>query len=301
MENNLVSIIVISYNSEKFILETLQSIENQTFKNIELIISDDSSTDNTLEIAKKWCNEHFKRFAKIEIISSEKNTGISRNANRGLFAANGKWVKFIAADDILEKNCIKNNVEFAEKNPEAEIIFSKMFIFDSKTLFGTEFFNKKFYQKTAKQQFLDLCVQWQISTPTSFILRDFLLRKNGFDENFFIEDFPFFLKTTLEGTKLYGFDTLTAFYRKHSQSASTRNDQQFVNIRYFYDVKKTCQEIIFPNTKKFFLLRLRWKLFIFVNEKIIKKGNKLKDYNIFLTIINNFDFVVSFLYSFIKI
>ena len=81
----LVSIIVITYNSSKYVLETLESAYNQTYQNIELIISDDCSTDDTVEVCKKWVDEHKDRFVRSEIITTPVNTGIPVNCNRGLY------------------------------------------------------------------------------------------------------------------------------------------------------------------------------------------------------------------------
>ena len=86
MENPLVSIIVITYNSSKYVLETLESAKAQTYQNIELIISDDGSQDETVELCEKWLAENKDRFIDSQIITVEKNTGIPANCNRGVKA-----------------------------------------------------------------------------------------------------------------------------------------------------------------------------------------------------------------------
>ena len=97
----LVSIIVITYNSSKYVLETLESAKAQTYQNIELIVSDDCSIDNTVEICKEWIEKDKERFVRTELITAEKNTGIPANCNRGVKAAQGEWVKLIAGDDMI--------------------------------------------------------------------------------------------------------------------------------------------------------------------------------------------------------
>jgi len=82
--NPLVSIIVITYNSAKFVLETLESAKAQTYQNIELIISDDGSTDNTVQICREWLKNNKESFVNTELITVEKNTGIPANCNRGV-------------------------------------------------------------------------------------------------------------------------------------------------------------------------------------------------------------------------
>ena len=114
MKNNniLVSVIVVSYNSEKTIEETLNSIKSQSYDNIELIISDDGSKDNTIDICKRWLQINGKVFSCYQLITVELNSGIPANCNRSLKASNADWVKFIAGDDTLKRDCVKENVKY---------------------------------------------------------------------------------------------------------------------------------------------------------------------------------------------
>ena len=80
MRQPLVSINITTYNSSKFIIETLESAKMQTYQNIELIVSDDSSVDNTVELCKKWIEKNKERFVRCKVITVEKNTGIAANS-----------------------------------------------------------------------------------------------------------------------------------------------------------------------------------------------------------------------------
>ncbi len=83
-EQLLVSIIVVTYNSSKYILETLESAKAQTYQNIELIVSDDCSTDNTVSICDRWLHENDFFFFRTKLITTTQNTGVAPNCNRGL-------------------------------------------------------------------------------------------------------------------------------------------------------------------------------------------------------------------------
>ena len=74
-----VTVSVITYNSAKYVAETLESIKNQSYPNLILQISDDCSTDNTIDICKSWINKNKDRFVKTKIIVSEYNTGVNGN------------------------------------------------------------------------------------------------------------------------------------------------------------------------------------------------------------------------------
>lgn len=132
METNncpLVSVPVITYNSSKTVLETLESIKAQTYQNIELIISDDCSTDNTVQVCKDWIANNKERFARTVMLESPVNTGISANGNRAEDACHGEWIKTIAGDDILLPECIGKFVEFVNEHPESIFVFCKFHVF----------------------------------------------------------------------------------------------------------------------------------------------------------------------------
>lgn len=93
----LISIITVVYNGEKYIEQTILSVLEQSYKNIEYIIIDGQSTDNTLEIIKKYKQ-------KIDLILSEPDTGISDAMNKGVINSHGKYVLFIHSDDYLNSS-----------------------------------------------------------------------------------------------------------------------------------------------------------------------------------------------------
>lgn len=225
MENSvLVSIIVVTYNSKKTIIETLDSIKAQTYQNIELIISDDCSTDDTVAICKKWKEENYNRFERIVIIESPVNTGVAENGNRGKKEAQGVWTKGIAGDDLLLPNCVEDNIAFANSHPDANVIFSDLrrFANDDKSKLIEQPFDKTFFDLDAEGQYNWLI---QYNNPPALTL----FSKKSFMENFpndkrypFMEDYPKWFHITQSGEKLYFFDKVTALYRvgeslSHSQ------------------------------------------------------------------------------------
>lgn len=96
---NLISVITVSYNSAKTIEDTIQSVISQNYFNIEYIIIDGNSTDNTLEIIKKYTD-------RIAYWSSEPDKGIYDAMNKGINRSKGKWLYFLGADDRLEPNIL---------------------------------------------------------------------------------------------------------------------------------------------------------------------------------------------------
>ena len=117
MKSKKISVIVPCYNVERFIKKCLESLVNQTYKNLEIICIDDCSTDNTLKILK----EYEKKYSNIVIYRNEKNSGLSFTRNAGLEKASGDYIGFIDSDDYVDKSfykklmssIIKNNSEVA--------------------------------------------------------------------------------------------------------------------------------------------------------------------------------------------
>ncbi|NEP80714.1 MAG: glycosyltransferase, partial [Okeania sp. SIO3B3] len=118
----LVSICIPTYNGENFIRAAINSALSQTYSNLEIIISDDNSTDKTLEIAKSLKSEN----PQIEFrIICHQNYGLVGNLNFCISQARGKYIKFLFQDDLLEKSCIEELVKIAEQDSEIGLIFSR--------------------------------------------------------------------------------------------------------------------------------------------------------------------------------
>ncbi len=107
MQNTLVSIITVCWNSEKFIRDTIESVLNQTYKNIQYIIIDGKSTDKTLSIIE----EYRERFGNRLTLVSEKDSGIYNAMNKGLALAKGELVGIINSDDYYELDAVEKIVE----------------------------------------------------------------------------------------------------------------------------------------------------------------------------------------------
>lgn len=126
MENALISICIPTYNGEKYLQEALDSVTKQTYKNIEVIISDDASADATLEIA-----ENFKQQAPFPVsIFKHDPAGIGANWDHCIEKATGEWIKFLFQDDILEPNCLEEFLKVQQKTGE-QVFFCKRIIIDS--------------------------------------------------------------------------------------------------------------------------------------------------------------------------
>lgn len=248
---DLVSVVIITYNSSQYVCETLDSIYNQDYNNIEVIISDDSSKDNTIEVVKEWLDKNGHRFVRSEIVTTPFNTGLPANCNRGIRASSGEWVKILAGDDLLMSNCISTYMSFVQSHPDNKVLFARSKPFraignDKTYLTSVPSDDKldyitKFNESSAHEQFRillrDGCF---IQAPTVFAQTSFL-KDNPYPEKYkFEEDYPMWLKLTKQGSRLYILFKETVMYRKDNSLSRRKND-------YYSRCYMSTRELLFWN------------------------------------------------------
>lgn len=272
MHTPLVSIIVITYNSAKYVLETLESAKNQTYQNIELIISDDCSQDNTIDICRKWLTENKYRFVNSRLITVEQNTGIPANCNRGVKASNGEWIKLIAGDDYLSPDSIKIFVEYCEDRKDIKIVAGKMLsVNNNKEILLINPIDKDliFFSYDAKKQYKRLLKRSFNFAPAAFIKRQLIEDVGFFDENYkYFEDLPMWLKICGGGIKIHYLDQAVVNYRI-GENSMINNRKTFYNLSFmssYYDFKR---KYIFKIIPYYDIVFYQSQLIEFINYKVM--------------------------------
>lgn len=276
-DSPLVSIVVITYNSSKYVLETLESAKAQTYQNIELIISDDCSTDNTVEICRHWIEENKNRFVRTELIFVPQNTGVPANCNRGVKATIGEWVKLIAGDDILMPLCIATFLSSIDEN--TKLIVSELIDFvnlnelDSYNETEGLCINPMFINLiTAKEQFLYFLKGFYIPGSSTFFKKDQLIKFDGFDENYpLVEDRPLFLKYTFNGYTIKYISDITVGHRRHSEGL-TANSNEIIIPKYLEQTNQAILHYAKLHKNKMYVLNPYWHNYLI--SIILKLGNK---------------------------
>lgn len=225
-----VSIAVITYNSASTVIDTLDSIVKQDYgsENIELIISDDASTDDTVEVIEGWIESHKRDFYKILFIKNPTNLGVSGNINTAWKKASCKWVKSIAGDDLLDKKCIELNVEYVKRHSDCKILFSKIQAFGYSEDIYPKPSDINFFNKDSKQQYDWLRINTFTMAASSFISIALLKEVDYANDKYkMIEDLPLWLKVTKSGHKLHLLDARTVYYRIHESISFSR--EKYIN------------------------------------------------------------------------
>lgn len=252
----LVSIVVITYNSSDTIVGTLESIKAQTYKHIELIVSDDCSTDGiTVSLIKQWLDENTTSFVRTLLVVTPVNTGVSPNVNRGCANAQGEWLKIVSGDDKLLPNSIEDYVNFVTNNSQCNICFGKFYFWgDNETLVNEQkvHYEQLFYPYLKS----DYKIQWRriqetlfVPGPGLFFKKSLWEKVGGFDERFpFAEEFPFTYYVLETGEKIYFLNK--EVYGYQIREGSLCRDEFGLNSRVFNDQYRYIKRVHFWKVAK---------------------------------------------------
>lgn len=225
MKLPLVTIGAINYNSASYVVETLNSIALQTYENIELIVVDDASTDNSLSRIKEWLLQYPKPY---KLITHSQNQGVHTGYESVIKNASGDFVSFISTDDILTPEKIERQVAaFLQLDESYGVVYGDVVdINEQNCIIHPSYFclhlkrNKKFELpqgdvfKKVTQEFL-IYVQ-------SILVRTSVLKNFSFQYKALSEDWQFILYLARR-CNFFGMNTVVAKYRRHATSTSTEN------------------------------------------------------------------------------
>ena len=217
-----ISVVIPVYNSEDYLVECLDSIVNQTFKDIEIICIDDGSTDGSLEILK----EYEKNDSRITVYTQE-NQGPSRTRNRGMDLAKGEYLYFMDSDDFIELNSFKELYKISQKT-DADIILFKMinYVEETKERYTTTYYDMPYLADnvggkvfTYKDDLYHLLFI-PVTSPGKFFKREFI-SKIRFPEDIKFEDNIFIVESLIKARRMYFYDEYLYHRRIRPNSITT--------------------------------------------------------------------------------
>jgi len=239
--NPLVSVIVPCYNHEKYVEQTIESIVNQTYKNIELIVLDDGSKDSSPKILEKLSQKYHFHF------EHQQNMGLTATLNKALKLVQGKYICIIASDDYWPLHKIETQVQFMEQNPQYAMSYGKMISIDTNSVI----MDYMDYQNISGNIFETIFISNIISAPTVMMRSDVINKVGGYDESLPIEDLYMWLKIA-ELHPIGFIDDYLAFYRLHSDNTCTKTDIMLATEEKILN--------LFQHHKNFKELYLQWNL-----------------------------------------
>ncbi|WP_342508868.1 glycosyltransferase [Sporosarcina sp. FSL K6-2383] len=223
-EQPLVSLIISAYNHEKYIEECLESIMNQTYKNIELILFNDGSKDSTHEKILGFKSKLKERFTAFEYINKE-NEGISKNFNIGIKKAKGKYIKTFASDDFLFENAIELLVNGLENEPDFDIAYADGYYVYAENERLIEKDLTKCVKFSGKATYISGNIHDHLydilphmSSWTVLFKKECFDKYGLYDENLRCEDMDLYLRFSKESKFLY-LENDVAIHRLHDNNA----------------------------------------------------------------------------------
>lgn len=190
--NSKISVIIPIYNVEKYLNRCVDSVINQTYKNLEIILVDDGSPDNCGAI----CDEYAKKDARVKVIH-KKNGGLSSARNAGLDVMTGEYVTFIDSDDWIEKDLLNIEYDYIVSN-NVDLV-KPLFKYDEENF--NEIFNDKIRINDSYELFKSICLRKDETSVCGTLWKKLLFDKERFQEGILNEDFLFcanmFLKNKL--------------------------------------------------------------------------------------------------------
>ena len=201
-----ISVIMGAYNSEKNIENAIESIRNQTYKNWEMIICDDASSDNTYTILQKWG----KKDNRIIPIRNKRNLGLARTLNHCLKYVKGEYVARMDDDDWSYPERFQKQLEFLEANLEYDFVSSAIYIFDGERI------TSKQEVKNVKPEKKDFLWNSPFVHPATMFRTESIKRVNGYryaKETRRAEDLDLFMRMYATGMKGYNLsEALLKYY-----------------------------------------------------------------------------------------
>lgn len=215
----LVTVVGLCYNHSRYVLETLESIRQQTYPNLEVLLFDDCSKDDSVEVIKKWLQQHQLNW---KLIQHSNNQGITKSLNESLDLASGKYYKVIACDDMLLPEFIATMVNrFELLSDDYAMIYSDVLtINDQSEVFGQTPFAERGWDsedKIPSGKLFDQLAGWCFIPAVGTFMRTKYLKEIKFDENLMIEDWDMWLQIARR-FQIKGVAIAMAKYRIHSES-----------------------------------------------------------------------------------
>lgn len=235
--DNRVSIIIPSFNHEKYVIQTLESVLNDTYPNKEIVIVDDGSSDNSVEIIKNWIEQNK---GNIDIIFKYRdNKGITATFNELIKLSTGKYVVPLASDDLLINDTITERIAILEQNPSKLVLISDAEVINGQGQIIYESLLSDFHEVDKSKYTSDeslineIVFKFSISGATLLVNKDIYKLIGKYPENLKAEDLYFYIKSACLRKVLFWGKNVSQ-YRWHDKNISDSNPKLIKTVLITY-------------------------------------------------------------------
>ncbi len=273
----LVTVAISAYNHEDFIKECIESIWEQDYPNIEILVIDDNSKDNTYQILKEL---EKKSPYKMEVFRNEENKGISKNLNRLIKIAKGEFISFMSSDDkYYGKKVFSSCIEIFLENPEVQVIYNEGYTWDGKNFLKKaqgsleiSYIKNHQYEKLLEHMLSNVP---HLLIQGSFFRKKFLEEIGGFDETLRADDWVLNIRVfkaiisniSNKNYKALYNENIGFLYRQH-ESNTIRNRDYLLKL-----VEEVIDSYVSENKRNCLKGRVYWRYGLYnIKTKKLKKG-----------------------------
>jgi len=211
----LVSVIMLSFNTEKYISQAIKSILNQNYKHFELIIIDNLSNDNTIKIIE----EFQKKDNRIRTFFNKQNEGIAYSRKKALKLAKGKYIAVLDSDDVARNDRLSKQVSFLEQNPDYGLVGSNLIIINEKS----KLIGKRIYPHNDIEIKKKILIYNPIALSAAVFRKELIKKVGGYKKHLnYCEDYDLFLRIGLI-SKIYNINDSLTYYRISKSQTKTKN------------------------------------------------------------------------------
>lgn len=287
----LVSVMIPCYNHEKFIKDCFDSLIEQTYRAIEILLVDDASSDMSWEIINQYLPRLKRRFVDVYVSRNEKNCGITHNLNHMIQRAKGDIIKLIASDDFFDRSYFQNVVNaYLEYQPD--FIMTNAFRVKEESSYTDPVIIDRFYNNDPFDADSNLNLFSRVfkgnflCAPAVSLHRSVYDKYGLYDESLYVEDLDYWLNISKDKQlKLYYIDTPLVYYRQNANSISSKENNEYFEarlIRMFENSINTrvkYREYISKYKYNTYLLRLMFHFYILARkEKLYLLKKKCIEY-----------------------
>jgi glycosyltransferase EpsE len=245
MSRPLVSVIMAVYNCEKFIKESLYSMKNQDFKDFEIILYDDGSTDKTYRIAEEILYSSGIRYSMGKSLTGD-NVGCGQARNKAIEFAGGKYLAIQDGDDRSLPHRLRKEVEFLEENLHVFCVSALASVMDERGKHLEFYTYPPVTHNNIKMDMLEKKIN-PIIDPASMFRRDIFEKLGGYDSKWkLVPDFNLWMRAMLEGYEFANIGDFLIHYRKHENSNTTKYKKEAIREHF-----KMCEEMLSEHKKRF--------------------------------------------------
>lgn len=260
----LVSVVCLAYNHETYVVEALESVLNQNYPNIELLIADDCSSDNSVAVIKKWLQNH----PDIQFFANKTNLGNTKTFNNAVKHAKGDFIIDLAADDVLLPHCVSRQVAAFQntKYPNLGIVYGNLIQMDENGTYLNDYYTEEDHPESGNIYKMVIGRTTKICSVSSMVKKTVFETVGYYDETLAYEDLDLWIRAS----RFFDFEyipeilvkkreltaSLSAHFTKKNNAKTKRlNESTFEILKKAFQLNRTKEE------HKALLDRIRFELY----------------------------------------